>query len=271
MILKVLGTAAAEGWPAIWCVCDVCREAKKRGGRDVRRRAAYNIDGRIQIDFGPDALAQMWRFGLDYSTLEHLFFTHAHEDHCLPPNINFRRQGFSQIPEAGHLVIHGNEEVERRLEKEGLPLPLLQAEFKRLKSFRPIELEGVIVTPILADHAGEEEAVNLLFEAETGTLLQGNDTGWWPDETWRFLAGKQIDVVLLDCTYGLAGGAGGHLGAPEVVEAMAELESVGALASRARKIATHFSHNGGGLHRELEDFFQPHGIQVAYDGLDVEF
>ena len=77
--------------------------------------------------------------------------------------------------------------------------------------------------------------------------------------------------MLLDCTYGLRSGGRSHLGAPQVVEAMAELQSVGALAPGARRIATHFSHNGAALHDELVEYFKPHDIQVAYDGLDVEF
>ena len=27
--------AAAEGWPALFCHCDVCREARRLGGKDV--------------------------------------------------------------------------------------------------------------------------------------------------------------------------------------------------------------------------------------------
>ncbi len=272
VIFTVLGTAAAEGWPGIWCACDACREAAKLGGRDIRRRAAYNIDDRVQIDLGPDALAQQWQFGLDYTKLEHLFFTHSHDDHCLPSNLNYRREGYSILPEDNHLVIHGNDAVEQLLEKHCSPLPHLQAEYKRLVPFRTIDAgEGLLVTPIMADHADEEEAVNFLLESGEGTLLQGNDTGWWPDETWEFLATKQITVVFLDCTYGLHSGGRSHLGAPEVVDAMAHLETVGALAPKARRIATHFSHNGAALHHELVDYFEPHGIQVAYDGLSVEF
>ncbi len=270
MVFKVLGTAAAEGWPALWCTCDACREAARRGGRDVRRRAAYNIDGHIQIDFGPDALAQMWEFGLDYSALAHLFFTHSHEDHLYVPDLYYRRPGFAQLPPTSHLTIYGNQHVQEKLGTHFEILPLLQAEFRLIKPFEGVAAGDLQVTPILADHANDEEAVNYLIEAPAGKLLQGNDTGWYPDETWDFLSGREIDVVLLDCTYGIESGGGSHLGAPQVVEAKAELGSLGALSPGGRVIATHFSHNGGALYQELVDYFTPHGVEVAYDGLEIE-
>ncbi len=39
MELMYLGSAAAEGWPALFCECDACKEAARRGGRDIRMRA----------------------------------------------------------------------------------------------------------------------------------------------------------------------------------------------------------------------------------------
>ena len=39
MKLQFLGSAAAEGWPAMFCECPACKEAARRGGRDLRLRA----------------------------------------------------------------------------------------------------------------------------------------------------------------------------------------------------------------------------------------
>jgi phosphoribosyl 1,2-cyclic phosphate phosphodiesterase len=233
-------------------------------------RAAYNVDDRIQIDLGPDALAQMWQFDVDYAKLEHLFFTHSHADHCEPQHLLFRRRGFSIIPEDSLLHVYGSDYVQTALRERFEVLPLLQAEYHVIRSFEPVDCGDVRVTPLRADHGGEEESFNFLLESASGSILQGNDTGWYPDETWEFVAGREIDAVLLDCTYGLRSGGGSHLGAPEVVQAIAELQSIGALAPGARKVATHFSHNGGALHAELTAYFAPHGIEVAYDGMILE-
>ena len=36
MKLQYLGTAAAEGMPAVFCQCPICREAARPGGKDLR-------------------------------------------------------------------------------------------------------------------------------------------------------------------------------------------------------------------------------------------
>jgi len=35
-------------------------------------------------------------------------------------------------------------------------------------------------------------------------------------------------------------------------------------------VATHFSHNGGLLHEQLEEALVPAGFSVAYDGMEIE-
>ena len=60
MKLTFLGTAAAEGMPALWCECPTCAEAKKLGGKEIRRRCSYLLDGDTLIDFGPDAFCLLY-------------------------------------------------------------------------------------------------------------------------------------------------------------------------------------------------------------------
>src|SRR5205085_12525684 len=81
MEIILLGTAAAEGWPAPFCVCKYCEEARKRGGPNIRMRSGALIDGELKIDFGPDTVSQMQRSGRNLSKLKTLVFTHQHSDH----------------------------------------------------------------------------------------------------------------------------------------------------------------------------------------------
>ena len=70
MVLQYLGTAAAEGIPALFCQCLVCRAAQKAGGREIRTRSGALIDGKLKLDFGPDSYVHMLRYGLDYTGLQ---------------------------------------------------------------------------------------------------------------------------------------------------------------------------------------------------------
>ena len=271
MTFTILGTAAAEGWPALWCPCEACRRARELGGKNIRRRTAYQLGEHIHVDFGPDSFAQMLRFGLDYHRLEHLLITHSHADHLCAQELHYRGEGFVAGP-LRTLNIYGNATVGAKLAALEHPLEESRARFIEGEPFTPLDLgEGVTATPLVADHAGEDEqALIYLLEREGRALLQANDTGIFPEVTWDFLATKQLDVVVIECTYGPQHGGRHHLGAGEVIEVRERLLRLGALTPGARMIATHFSHNGGLLHEELENLLATHEIEVAFDGMQLE-
>ena len=61
MEIQYLGTAAAEGLPALFCDCEICRKARNTGGKEVRTRTQSIVDGKILIDFPPDTYTQIGR------------------------------------------------------------------------------------------------------------------------------------------------------------------------------------------------------------------
>jgi phosphoribosyl 1,2-cyclic phosphate phosphodiesterase len=169
------------------------------------------------------------------------------------------------------MMVYGNDKVYDRADKA------LRGEWQRnrlqfipIHPFREIVLEpGIRATPLLAAHDPSEACVNWLVEAGGRSFLQAHDTGWWKDETWEYLATRKLDVVVMDCTNGRIDNERGHMGCEAVHRAKQKLEQQGTLAEGNRFIATHFSHNGGWLHSDLEAFFGPRGIEVAYDGMSV--
>ena len=54
MKLKYLGTAAAEGYPAMFCDCENCRKAMKSKGKNIRSRSQAIIDDSLLVDFPCD-------------------------------------------------------------------------------------------------------------------------------------------------------------------------------------------------------------------------
>ena len=54
MKIRYLGTAAAEGWPALFCTCKACKLAREKGGRNIRTRSQSIIDDRLLIEFSAD-------------------------------------------------------------------------------------------------------------------------------------------------------------------------------------------------------------------------
>lgn len=289
--LLVLGSAAAEGIPALFCDCRVCREAAARGGRDVRRRTSYNFGGDVQIDFGPDSL-QAWQEHRDVlRRMRHVLVTHAHEDHLQPSDFVYKYPGFAAVPALdGVLTIHGTAPTRKRCAAEmWLGRETFEEKFRncglafrQFKPFDVFELEdcGALVRTFAADHARELDPCVFLVTLRGRTALVCNDTGYLPDASWDALgklAGEvEIDVAVLDNTIMLHGAPGGtpgeecrwgHMSAGPVLKTFDRLDSLGLLAPDCIRAVNHFSHNGGSTHDELCAFYAPHGVVVCYDGL----
>ena len=112
MKIQFMGTAAAEGAPALFCTCAHCRYARARGGREIRSRAGSIVDGRLKLDFGPDSFKQMLDCGVDYTNLRAVLITHSHDDHLLPTDLAYRREGYGHFaPDDVPLTVYGNEAV----------------------------------------------------------------------------------------------------------------------------------------------------------------
>ena len=55
MKIQYLGTAAAEGWPSVFCDCEACRKALQLAGKNIRTRSQVVIDDTLLVDMPPDA------------------------------------------------------------------------------------------------------------------------------------------------------------------------------------------------------------------------
>lgn len=149
MKLQYFGTAAAEGWPALFCGCDACRRAREAGGRNIRTRSQALIDDKLLIDFPADTYLHMIHYGLNLNYIDSVIVTHAHEDHFYPKELGNRRSGFAHIPEDGPrlLTVYGSEAVGKAL------APVIagaqgRLAFERLKIGEAYIIGGYSVTPL---------------------------------------------------------------------------------------------------------------------------
>jgi len=271
MRVKFLGTAAAEGWPGVFCQCENCRRAREAGGKNIRTRSSVLIDDIYKVDLPPDTYLHVLKYGLDLSRVEHLFITHTHQDHFYFEELRMRKSPFAHILSGTVMTVYGNEKVGDTI-ADMVGDPDYKLRFRLCEPFKSFKAGDMRVTPMKADHAYDQVAMFYIFESmrEGKTVMVGFDTGWFPPETWEAIAEFRIDLAIFDCTNGPLEGRRGHMGITAVLEAKAELEKLGVLGPESICFATHFSHNGGLLHRQLEEKLNPHGVLVAYDGLEVE-
>lgn len=98
MKVTFLGTAAAEGYPALWCRCERCVVARERGGDNLRLRSSILINDDLLIDPGPDLVASTIRLGVDVADAQAILITHLHDDHLDPTGFLWRGAGFALPP-----------------------------------------------------------------------------------------------------------------------------------------------------------------------------
>ncbi|MBR5263155.1 MAG: hypothetical protein IKV50_00525, partial [Clostridia bacterium] len=94
MKLTYLGTAAAEGWPALFCRCEYCKKALERGGKNLRTRSQAMVNDDLLIDFPADSFSHMQQNGLNFSAVKTLLITHSHMDHFSPTDLHLRSTSY---------------------------------------------------------------------------------------------------------------------------------------------------------------------------------
>lgn len=238
----------------IGCTCAVCRSSDPRDARF--RPSAYVIapdDTRLLVDTSPDLRLQAIRAGL--TRVDAVLFTHGHADHVL---------GLDEIRRFNHL------------QRSRIPCyadPQTAAELRRIFAYifdgqtpaggglPEIDLFQLVGAMCL----GRREVVPVplwhgrrrVFGYRFGRLAYLTDCSAVPDDAWPLLEG--IEILVLDALR--------HKPHPTHFTVAQALEVVERLAP-ARALFTHICHD---LPHAETCAALPAGVDLAYDGLSVEF
>lgn len=273
MKFQYLGTAAAEGWPALFCHCEACQKAAARGGKNIRTRSQALIDDTILIDFPADTLWHTVTHHVPLYAIHTCLITHSHSDHLYPADLEMRRKGFAYFDEEMPLTFYGAEAAGKavgqiidmyRLDKEKRVL------FQPVSPFQPFAAEGYTITPLQADHSALTTPVIYLIQGDK-TILYAHDTGYFPQETWAYLEQMhpRLDFVSLDCNGGTDDSHRGHMALPCVKTVRDRLKTIGCTHEETRFCINHFSHNGGLIYDELLPIAEKEGFLLSYDGMVI--
>lgn len=269
MELLICGSSAAEPIPALFCHCEICKDAWETGSKNRRSRTGYQIGDAVRIDFGPDYLLHRERHQLHFERLKHLFVTHRHKDHFAPLPLFFHTENSPEV-----MTLHASketlEEVPSDVTETSRQRKIIIDEFNHDSQPRILE-DGMLVVPVMANHCAG--TLNLIFRTYGGfTLLIGTDSGVFFEDTWKKISEFQFDLVILDATAGKAEFENyPHMNFRENIETVRRFRADGIAKKECRFLVSHFSHNPnvGMTHKEMEEWFLPYGIEPAWDGMTV--
>ncbi len=248
-----LGTGTSHGVPMIGCTCSVCTSDDPR---DNRSRPSIYIelpDLAVLVDTATDLRAQALRFRLP--RVDAILFTHSHADHVMGLD-EVRRYNALQdgsIPcYADPLTV---EEIRRTFAyifesrtPRGGGLPQLEL-FTLAGEFC---LGRTPVTPVPLWHGRR-----LILGYRIGPFAYLTDCNAVPDEAWPLLEG--VDLLVVDALRHKAHPT--HFSVSEALEVVERLKP-------SRTWFTHIAHD---LPHAATCARLPEGVELAYDGLTVEF
>jgi len=280
-----LGTASAWGIPSAFCNCDVCNYARKNKGKDVRTRCSFMLDENILIDFGPDHVVQSVNNDLDFTKIEHILFTHTHNDHlcsdiffekCFIPgqtgkglNIYLVEEGYKYITDFYPLLDSGY--LERFDSKHTIAHKQSFYETLKIKDYEITAFKGHHSTPL------ESVSANYLIKRNNHTLYYATDSGFFLEETFEHLKDKHLDIYIGELTYPTLEDkvteASEHMDIKRFLKNLDVLYKNKTIDEHTKIYATHLScYNMN--HKQIGSYFNsldlPYHIEVAYDGLEID-
>ncbi len=277
MKITYLGTAAAEGFPAVFCNCTHCQRARALGGKNIRTRSQTMINDDLLIDLPADTYWHILQNGIRGDKIGTLLITHSHSDHFYPAELEMHGSCYAHDLAQPMLNIVCSMDVAQRLMKE---LALMDQKVVATltvhvaKPFVPMTFGAYEITPLPARHAFGETALIYLLRQDGKTFLYAHDTGYLYDEVFDYLENDRIrlDGVSFDCTNGLIPikDTGSHMGFDNITRVIERLRGMGAVDEKTAMVVNHFSHNAAPLQESFEALAAPLGCAVAYDGFSME-
>lgn len=276
MKLTYYGTAAAEGWPGIYCNCESCQTARKLKGKNIRTRSQSLLNDDLLIDFPPDTYLHILNYGLDIDRVKDIIITHAHEDHFYVEDLANRQDGYCPVKAPHMLNLYGNDRVREMYDEcasivynKSMPSVVSMNE---IFEYQPHKIGNYTVYPMLADHNPLEKCyIYYIVDGKGKALLYAHDTGYLRDDVWEFLKDKKLNLVSLDCNHGKEESSRNHMGMDCCGRVKERLLKDGIADEKTVFVVNHFSHNClYKSHDEIVEAAEKYGMLVSYDGFSVE-
>ncbi len=283
MRITLLGTGADHCIPAFRCICPVCKEARKKQGKHIRRNSSAVIesgDGKVMlIDMPPQILTMLSENRINDEKIGSILITHRHEDHTLGLRYLFQASEKKKFSVEKTVTLFITTSTLKSISRK-----ILSEKNEDILSDRPgyykiheIKDDVPIVSDYWNIHAVEtghlsakpsgkntDESLGYVIEDRKGEIaVYFLDAAVnIPEKTLSFLESLHIDCLIGDCTYAETLESSGHMDIRALIKLKETLKPV-------RTIASHISHMNL-KYEELKYRLNEHGIEIGYDGMKLE-
>lgn len=248
-----IGTGTSQGIPVIACKCAVC---KSKNEKDRRFRTSFYIESgekAIVIDTGPDFRMQM--LNNEINKLDAVVFTHEHKDHVAGLD-DIRAYNYIQKKD---MDVYASKQVQKALHREfpyvfddnkypGVPQVKLH-----LIEDDPFMIGDIQLLPINVSHY-----IMPVKGYRIGDLTYITDAKTISEHELDKLRGSE--VLILNALR-----KSEHISHFNLAQALKIIKEI----NPKRAYLTHISHLMG-LHDEVNKEL-PSNVEIAYDGLEIEF
>lgn len=199
-----------------------------------RRNTSALVDDCLLIDPGPNVMDALETFGKDAAKIKYIINTHTHGDHY-------------------------NEETLRQLS---------HAEFIPMDSGTEQQIGKYLISAYAANHSTCKNAVHFIINDGEKKMFYALDGAWLMYDEVAAVKKQGVDFAVLDATIGDVPGdyrIFEHNNLNMIKDIKLSLNPY-----VKRFCISHMARTLHTSHEQLTADMQPHGIEVAYDGMETE-
>ncbi len=279
--LRFWGTSAGEGVPTPFCRCRVCEYARKHQGKDLRTRSCFRLDEKVMIDIGADFVPQSLKYCEDTFDVEHVLFSHLHNDHY-NRELLWLRSVAMDIKHPDKIHLYCSEDAQKEIvntysnDRYHL-IDESQVEIHPLRFYETYQVGEYKVTPLKGHHHTiyEKNSANYIIEFPSGKkMYYALDSGVFLDETIEYLKNIKLDLLIMECTFPRENtGIDVHF---DLTGAKNELDRLYSIGTISRDTVIYLSHICAlnMTHDELVEYWNERSVDykvnIAYDGLSID-
>jgi phosphoribosyl 1,2-cyclic phosphate phosphodiesterase len=256
LTVKIMGSGTSTGVPVLGCSCNVCSSTNPKNHR-WRASIMFQASGShaVVVDTGPEFRLQALRAGI--KSLQHVFYTHLHADHChgfddlrglyfnskKPIHCWLSPDGINELKHRFHYAFEETGYLGGRPDIQLHPLP---------KDHGVVSVGDYEIETFLVPHGNA--ITNIL---RVGSFVYATDFKFLPDHVIRAWKGKIHTMVA----------SGLRWKEHKTHSTISETLDVFRTLDVERGIITHINHE---IDYDEAQAQMPSNVELAWDGMEIK-